>query len=516
MRAALLVSLALGLAACGGGGSSPPPPSPPAPPGPVNLSPAFTSGVTASVQENVIGTFYRAIAADPEGGAVNISVTGGADQARFTYNAVTQHLRFTAPPNFEAPTDANGDNVYEVRLAASDGVNVTSLDLRVTVVNVANGLRVRRISSGVLNQPVLLTNFPDDSGRVAVVELGGRVRLMDPTSGAVVSSPMLDVTSEVRRQGEEGLLGLAFSPRFIVDRTFYVHMINASGDTEIRRYRMLASDISRADTTTADVIFTADQPAQFTNHKGGSLEFSRDGLLLLALGDGGGGGDPLGSGQNRDTLLGKILRIDVSGDAYPTDPLRDYQIPASNPFATGGGAPEVWAMGLRNPFRTTVDALTGDVMIGDVGQNAIEEVDRIPFGATGLFNFGWSRREGTQPYNGGTDDPSFLLPVTEYQHGSGPLTGASITGGVVYRGPIEELQALYVFGDFISGNMWTAPFANLNPGATLPSSAYTQRNLSFAPDAGAISQITNFGTDGTGNLYIVSISGQVFRVEPLP
>jgi hypothetical protein len=259
------------------------------------------------------------------------------------------------------------------------------------------------------------------------------------------------------------------------------------------------------------------QPAGLTNHKGGMLAFDGSGRLLIGLGDGGGGGDPLNNAQTTTTLLGKLLRIDVTSDAFPADAARDYAIPPANPFATSGGLPEIWAIGLRNPFRGSVDPVTGDVFIGDVGQGAIEEVDRIPRNASGLLNFGWNRREGSQPYNGGADSPAFLPPVTEYAHGSGTTQGNSITGGIVYRGPVEDLQGLYIFGDFIRPNIWSVPAANLNPGVVLPSSSYTVRNTSFTPDVGSIANISAFATDTDGNLFILDLTGgEVFAVEPNP
>src|SRR5690606_17531842 len=246
-----------------------------------------------------------------------------------------------------------------------------------------------------------------------------------------------------------------------------------------------------------------------TNHKGGTVAFDTAGRLLISMGD---GGNTPQSAQDRDSLLGKILRVDPSTDAFPADDTRDYAIPPSNPFSGGGGAAEVYAMGLRNPFRMSVDNVTGDVFIGDVGQSAIEEVDRISSATTGLVNFGWDRREGSQPYNGGADDPSFTLPVTEY----GRSFGTTVTGGVVYRGPVEDLQDQYIFGDFGSDTLWSVPVANLVIGSVLPAATLTVRNAAVKPDAGTIDNVVAFGTDTDGNVYIVDIGGEIFVIEPLP
>ncbi len=496
---------ATALSACGGsgGGSSPSPPA-------VNAPPAFTSAATASVPESQTGAAYVVAASDPEGAALTYSLSGGADQARFSFNAATRELRFVAVPNFEAPADANGDNIYEVRMSVSDGASTVNLDVRITVTNVAGALSMRRVSAGV-SAPIFIAPFPDASGRMAVVERAGRVRLLDPVTGTFAATPMLDIATQVSTAGEQGMHALAFSPNFATDRTFYVELNNLSGDTEVRRYQTLAGNPAQADTTTGDVILFVDQPAA-TNHKGGFLSFDTAGRLLLGLGDGGGAGDPSGNAQNPNTLLGKLVRIDPATDAFPADPNRDYAIPAGNAFPGGaGGLPEIWALGLRNPFRGAVDTTTGDVFIGDVGQGAVEEIDRIVAGTLGPINFGWNLREGTQPYNGGANSPSFTLPVAEYGHGSGTRQGNSLTGGVVYRGPIESLRNHYVFADFVTNNIWSVPVADMIVGATVPSSAFVIRTQEFVPDTGAINSIVAFANDLAGDLWIVDLGGEIFE-----
>jgi hypothetical protein len=257
------------------------------------------------------------------------------------------------------------------------------------------------------------------------------------------------------------------------------------------------------------VILTFTQP--FANHNGGWMDFGADGFLYIGSGDGGSGGDPQNNAQNLTNLLGKILRIDVASDAFPADPNRDYAIPAGNSFSAPN-APEIFAYGLRNPFRASFDRVTGSLYIGDVGQGAIEEIDLIPQGQAGL-NFGWARLEGTQTFNG-TPPAGVTAPVTEYAHGTGPRQGNSVTGGYVYRGPVESLQGQYIFGDFVRGFLWSVPVASLVQGQTLNSSQYTVRTQDFTPATEAIGNISSFGVDRANNLYIVDYGGKIFVIEP--
>lgn len=514
MRASLLVAFVAVPASCGGGGSSLPPPPPPAGP---NGPPTFTSPAAVSTRENAIGVVYRPMAIDPENATLTYGASiRGPDAARLVMNPITREIRFAAQPDFEAPADVGGNNVYDISLTVSDGVNTTTQNVAITVSNVANGFRVRRVATG-LDGPVYAAGLPDGSGRVLVVLRAGRIVALNPSTATISPTDFLNITTQVNsNEGEKGLLTIAFSPNFVSDRTFYLHMNPLSANTsEIRRYRT-GTNFDVADASTADPIISVAQPSDsgFTNHKGGMLAFDETNKLLIGLGDGGGTGDPLNNAQNRNVLLGKLLRIDVFTDAFPADAARDYSIPSGNPFASGGGAPEVVAMGLRNPFRGSVDPVTHDIFIGDVGQNAVEEIDRIAVNATGLLNFGWNRREGNQSYNGGADDPSFLPPVAQYLHGTGPLEGDSITGGLVYRGPIEDLQGQYIFGDYVSGNIWTVPIASLVSGSTLPASGFTNRNTAFAPSLGTLASIVAFGTDDDGNVYMVNIRGEVFILEP--
>jgi hypothetical protein len=247
--------------------------------------------------------------------------------------------------------------------------------------------------------------------------------------------------------------------------------------------------------------------ASANNHNGGWIAFGPDGLLYDAIGDGGGGGDPDNNAQNVNVRLGKILRLRIDktpGSATPFAPA------PGNPFAAGGGDPYIFAYGLRNPFRNSFDG--NNLIIADVGEGAVEELDLAPISQPGL-NFGWRFLEGTNPFNG-TAPGGLTAPVSQYLHGSGPKQGNSVIGGYVYRGPVTSLQGSYVFGDFVSGNIWTLPAASLVQGQLFPAASYERRNLDLLPDAGTISQLASFGIDGANNLYLVDLDGEIYMVQP--
>ncbi|MGQ0558756.1 MAG: PQQ-dependent sugar dehydrogenase [Sphingosinicella sp.] len=495
------------LAGCGGGGGGggggTPPPA-------MNRPPAFTNAGPVAVAENSVGTIFTATASDPDDNALTFSLSGGVDQARFQITAGGA-LSFVASPDFEQPADANADNSYLVQIAVSDGITSAVLDLVVNVTNVGpDAFRVSRVGTGFAS-PLFLAAVPDASGRVFVVERAGRIRILNPATGAILATPFLDIVGQTTTDGERGLLGFAPAPDFNASGTFYIFLTNNAGDIEVRRYRTLAGNRDRFDPATADLILTIPHPG-FSNHNGGWIGFGADNQLYVAVGDGGSGGDPSNNAQNLNSLLGKMLRIDPSADAFPADPARDYAIPAGNPFAGGGGRAEIWAYGLRNPFRAGFDPATGFLWIGDVGQGALEEIDLMR-PSDGGANFGWRVFEGTQVFSGPAI-PGTVPPVAEYGHGSGALQGRSVTGGYVYRGPVEALRGNYFFGDFVTANIWSIPVARVAIGATLPSSQFTIRTGAFVPNQGAITNVVSFGTDQAGHLYIVDFDGEIFRVEP--
>lgn len=509
MRHALNLVVAggvLALAACGSGMTS----------GSItvgNTPPVFTSPANVSVVEDTAGAFYNATATDANGDTVAFTITGGPDAALFNMTTAGA-LSFNAPPDFEAPLDAGNDNVYNLVLGANDGISTTNLALAVTVTNQpSTRFQVRRVAFG-LSSPVFVAPVPDGSGRVFVGELAGRIRLLTPSNGTVAAVPFLDLRGTLSTSGERGLLGFATAPDYATSGLFYVFVTDPLGTIQVRRYSRDAANPDIADPSTMQVILQ--QPHPLLVHNGGWIGFGPDNLLYIAIGDGGGAGDPDNNGQNVNTLLGKILRVDVSRDDFASDPERNYGIPVDNPFAHGGGAPEIWSWGLRNPFRASFyvppsGGLTPLMLIGDVGENTVEEIDL----AMGNDNFGWSQREGTHQFKG-IDSPDFTPPVAEYLHGAGERAGNTVIGGIVYRGPVESLKDQYIFGDFINGNLWSLPVTSLVVGTTIPAAQFTLHNTDFAPSAGAMNNIVAFGEDQSRNLYIVDLDGEVFILEAAP
>ena len=334
-----------------------------------------------------------------------------------------------------------------------------------------------------LSLPVDLTHAGDE--RLFVVEKRGLIRIV--RDGQLASEPFLDISGRVGSGGsEQGLLGLAFHPRFAATGTFFVNYTDTAGTTVIARFSA-AGD--RADPASEVVLLRIEQP--FANHNGGAMAFGPDGYLYIGMGDGGSAGDPNGNAQSLNSLLGKILRLDVDGG-------EPYAVPADNPYAGSGEVyPEIWASGLRNPWRIAFDRLTGDLYLGDVGQNQWEEVDWVPAGAPGGLNFGWNLREGLHAYNG-DPSPAFTDPVAEYAHDQ----GCAVTGGRVVRdAALPTWQGLYLYGDYCSGHVW---------------------GLLRTPDGGWLNgllfesghSISAFGEDAGGGVYLVDYAGAVYRLMP--
>lgn len=350
--------------------------------------------------------------------------------------------------------------------------------------------------------PLFAGAAPGDAGHLYVVEkASGEILRLDPATGT--STTFLDIPdNELSTVSERGLLGLAFHPDYATNGRFYVHLTRPDGDIEVREYTADPSgNPPTASLASARPVIVIEH-SEFANHNGGALAFGPDGYLYVAVGDGGGGNDPHENAQNTDVLLGKILRLDVDGDDFAADATRNYAIPADNPFAAGAGADEIWAYGLRNPWRLSFDRATGDLYIGDVGQGAREEIDFEPAGAAGGRNYGWDIREGTL----GPAVPGTVDPIFEYDHG----LGIAVTGGYVYRGSGPALVGSYVFADYGSARFWTLAVSG---GAA---TGVTERTGQIAVSAGSLTQIASFGEGSDGTLYVVSLSGDIFRLDLSP
>ncbi|HEY8416659.1 MAG TPA: PQQ-dependent sugar dehydrogenase, partial [Limnochordales bacterium] len=351
-------------------------------------------------------------------------------------------------------------------------------------------------------QPVHIAHAPGDARHLWIVEQGGTVKVYDLESRSLRSTPFLSIADQVSAGGERGLLSIAFHPDFATNGRFFVNYTDRAGNTQIVEYRV-GRDRLVADPATARHLLQIDQPAP--NHNGGTMVFGPDGYLYIGTGDGGRAGDPWDNAQNLGTLLGKMLRIDV-------DSGQPYGVPADNPFVGHPGArPEIWALGLRNPWKFSFDRETGDLYIADVGQNAWEEVNFQPATSRGGQNYGWNRMEGRHcyPANAQCDPAGFILPVAEYSH----ELGRSITGGYVYRGrAIPGLRGYYLFADYVSGRIWAmstqrAPSYVDEPGqqgAMWPYEELLRTSL----------RITAFGEDAAGELYVADHGGWVYRIVP--
>jgi glucose/arabinose dehydrogenase len=353
----------------------------------------------------------------------------------------------------------------------------------------AQDVLLQQIASG-LTQPVALTHAGDT--RLFITQQIGTIVIYDGTG--LRATPFLDIRSLVLDNGERGLLSVAFHPHYSQNGFFFVYYTNSNGDNSIARYKVSASDPNLADAASGTILLTIPHP-NFANHNGGQLQFGPDGCLYIGTGDGGSGGDPNNHGQDLTQLLGKILRIDV-------DHGLTYTVPPSNPFlALSPARNEIWAYGLRNPWRFSFDRETGDLWIGDVGQDKYEEVDFQPATSIGGENYGWRRMEGFHCYNPSSNcvDPSFTMPVIEYPH---TLGACSIIGGYRYRGTqILAMRGAYLYGDYCTGTISIA---------TQTGTAWTPKTL-FTTSI----SISSFGEDVAGELYVLDVAkGIVYKIVP--
>lgn len=353
-------------------------------------------------------------------------------------------------------------------------------------------LRLERVFTEItLPNIVFLTHASDETDRLFAVLQDGEIAVFPNIPDAQSQTTFLDIRNKVEFDGEEGLLGLAFDPDYRDNGRFYVYYSTSSPRrTILSRFLVSSTDPNRADVGSEKSLLEIEQP--YRNHNGGMIAFGPDGYLYVGLGDGGSAGDPRGNAQNRRALLGSVLRIDVRSDGT-------YEIPSDNPFVGGSeGLPEIWAYGLRNPWRFSFDRASGDLWLADVGQSSWEEVNLITSGE----NYGWNRMEGSHCYpTGGTgcNQGGLIPPVTEYSHNE----GCSVTGGYVYRGPLSHLQGLYIFGDFCSGTIWGLRYTQ-SDGAT-EQAQLMDTSLT----------ISSFGEDKAGELYVLDYEGGIYRfVEP--
>jgi len=386
-----------------------------------------------------------------------------------------------------------GVHTITLRAADRNGGHGTAA-VQLTVTTVVAGFGLQEVMRG-LSQPVLVTHVPGDATRLFVVEKTGRIRIIQ--NGTLLPAAFLDLRDSVSNGSEQGLLGLAFAPDYASSGQFVVSYTAprgrlSGGTSVIARYTVSTTDANRADPASGQSLLEVEQP--YDNHNGGMVAFGPDGFLYIGLGDGGGGGDPLDTGQDRSDHLGSLLRLDVSGPA-------GYQVPASNPYASGSSfAPELWNWGLRNPWRFSFDRATGDLYIGDVGQGSREEINVAPASSTGGENYGWNNLEGTICYTPGCTPTGTVLPVLDYTHG----IGCSVTGGYVYRGAaIPALVGHYLYADYCSG--WVRSFRYAGGQAV---------DRQDRPTLSPGEPITSFGEDASGEVYVVTHGGVIYRIVP--
>ena len=380
-------------------------------------------------------------------------------------------------------------------------------------------LQLTQVASGLSN-PLYATSAPGDPNRLFIAEQGGNIRILNLSTGTLNSTPFLTAAqlgsgTGLTTGGERGLLGLAFDPNYQTNRRFYVNYTDSSGNTNVRSFQSQSGNADLADGASAASILQIAQP--FSNHNGGWMDFGPDGHLYIGTGDGGSGNDPGNRALDRSQLLGKMLRITPN-----TTSAGGYTSPNSNPFVNDGNVntrDEIWAYGLRNPWRNSFDRLTGDLYIADVGQGSFEEINFQRANSAGGENYGWRVREGANNtgLNAGplTGLATPTDPIHDYVHGSNAFEGFSVTGGFVYRGPVTGLQGQYFFADYVSQRLFSLQF---NGNLAGPFNATNFVNLidwnnkvTFANGIGSIGSVTSFGQDLNGNLYMMNSLGQIHR-----
>jgi hypothetical protein len=516
-------ALSLALAACGddGSGSS----SGGGGGGSQNLPPAFTSAQSVTVPENTAGPVYQATATDPENQPLTFTISGGADAARLTMSP-TGALSFVSPPDFERPTDSDGNNTYLVTISVSDGVNTTTLNLTVTVTDVPGDNFLVRQFTGVDPNPLQLATIPGDR-RVAIVT-PTRIFLADTATGANEILMSSEVPADKTLGCGLNIHGIAFSPNFATDRTFYVLGDCELRYLEIRRFRF--PDPGGAVVGHGERILKADtNPFGSTSNdtRADDMRFGPDGLLYIATGDRSSNfTSPVTFGFARDlsSLSGKLLRIDVSADGFPADPDRNYRIPAGNPFSGGGGAPEIYAYGFHIPKGLEFNG--ADVLFADRGYDAnvaqapnpVHEIDLVrPTDAGG--DYGFYNCQGDRDFSGsGPCTFPTILPVIQ---ATSPVNvdGRYLIGGIIYDGAIQDLRGQYLFayaGNGRTPTFWSVPVAQLQQGANLKLATLRDRTADLHPVSGSLGGLAAMGKDLQGNVYLLDTDGEVFVIVPAP
>jgi glucose/arabinose dehydrogenase len=460
------------LSGCSGSGTSSSTPA-------TNHAPSITSAVAASVVENSVGVAYQASATDSDGDPVTLSLSG-TDAARFTISG-TGEVRFASPPNFERPTDSDGDNVYSIQLVASDGKATASQAVTITVTNSKEGVDVQRIATG-FDHPVSIVTMPGQS-QLMVAERSGALYIYDP---ATQQRTLYAAVDGVTNADGQGVLSIAARPDFATRHTVYALVAHPGG--------LAVREIYNA-TNWAE--FGIGSHALYANDVGGWLGFGPDGRLYAAIGDAGGTADPSGSAQGSGSPFGKVvtfsaLEFDLYAGAAPLPPITTTLL----------------ARGLHYPIGGSFYA--GGLLLPDRGQSQREEVNALPLTAGTVDNLGWPYREGTSLVTAG-EPAGLIAPVLEYSHGSGPLMGQQIIGGLVYQGSNASLAGTYIFLD-ASGAIFTVPLTSLQRGSTAAASIFERRDLDFTPASGTITQPVSLVQDATGAVYIACDNGDIFRV----
>ncbi|MBO9696411.1 MAG: PQQ-dependent sugar dehydrogenase [Sphingopyxis sp.] len=489
----------MALAGCGGGGGSDTPP--PAP----NQAPTIQARGNASVPENMTGTVFTATATDPDNDPLTYVISGGPDAALLQISAAGA-MSFRSPVDFEAPADANADNIYTVEISVSDGKANARQLVDIAITDVTGGAYGVRKVAGGFDRPTNLVAIPGDTARVLVSEKTGQVHLLTTANGMTANTPFMDVSAEIAVDGDRGLIGLVPAPDFAQSGRVYVALTTPAGNLELRRYRTLAQNKDQIDPASADIILRVASP----NNQlvGGSIAFGPDGFLYIGTGAG------TGTGENTGDLLGKILRVDVASDAFPGDDLRDYAIPAGNPFATAGGAPEIWTLGMLHPRKLAFDLYSGHLWVNDYG-----EYLGIRAGYQSELNWvrpqldvgsNYSSIRGVHSLASPPIPDPFRYPVVSGRTGLAPPDPgqAAFVGGYVYRGSVEALQGHYVTGHPLRADYGSLAIAGMIQNRANPYSPSSTPSLNPAGPTLA------FGEDGARNLYILATNGDIFVVVP--